>query len=198
MRRRSTLPSGLNIPRSPNSPAYSHDYKQVPPHVAGNIKEISYNPLYGDAPATTFDPPLPSLPRTANGESITLPSDAPPPLYEEVSASRRAAKLAQNPQYGAVGGANGATPNPKYEAPPTNLSAAGANEEHMYASLHEPSQLVSPQHSLQYAQPYEHVQSSQAPPTVAPPTGGVAILTDDNVSYNPSPPPSVESPKESL
>ena len=189
MRRRSTLPSGLNVPRSPNSPAYSHDYKQVPPHVTGNIKEISYNPLYGDAPATTFDPPLPSLPRTANGESITLPSDAPPPLYEAVSASRRAAKLAQNPQYGAVGGVNGATPNPKYKAPPTNL-LAGANEEHMYASL---SQLVSPQHSLQYAQPYEHVQSSQAPPT-----GGVAILTDDNVSYNPSPPPSVESPYRTL
>ena len=56
MRRRSTLPSGLHVPHSPSSPSYSHDYKQVPPHVTGNIKQMSFNPLYGDTPAMTFDP----------------------------------------------------------------------------------------------------------------------------------------------
>ena len=189
MRRRSTLPSGLHVPHSPASPSYSHDYKQVPPHVTGNIKQMSFNPLYGEAPATTFDPPLPSLPRVANGgESITLPSDLPPPLYEEVSASRKAAKLAANPQYGAVGGANGATPNPQYGPPPRKL-VAPPTEEHMYASLKDPSHLqtsrLEQQTALQYAQPYEHVQSSHAPPTLAPPTTeGVAILTEDNVSYS--------------
>ena len=194
MRRHSTLPRGLRVPHSPVSPAYSHDYKQVPPHVSGTIKEMSFNPLYGDAGAPTFDPPLPSIPREAanGGDSITLPSDVRPPLYEEVSA-RRAAKLAANPQYGAVGGTNGATPNPQYGATPTQQLARSSNEEHMYASLHDPKQL-SPQQklSLEYAQPYEHVTSSHAtPPTggvaipqAPPPPQGVVILTDDNVSYN--------------
>ena len=116
-----------------------------PPHVTGNIKQMSFNSLYGDAPATTFDPPLPSLPRVANGgESIILPSDLPPPLYEEVSASRKAAKLAANPQYGAVGGANRATPNPQYGSLPGKLLAP-LTEEHMYASLKDPSHLQTSQ-----------------------------------------------------
>ncbi|CAI8002957.1 hypothetical protein GBAR_LOCUS3513, partial [Geodia barretti] len=206
MRRHSTLPRGLLVPRSPASPAYSHDYKQVPPpHVSGTIKEMSFNPLYGDAGAPTFDPPLPSIPHgAANGDSITLPSHVRPPLYEEVAASRRAAKLAANPKYGAVGGANGATPNPQYGAPPGQQVTRQSNEEHMYASLKDPRQLSPTQtQCLQYAQPYEHVASSHAPPPsegvaapyalpspggVAIPPGGVVILTDDNVSYNASPP----------
>ena len=213
MRRHSTLPRRLPVPRSPASPAYSHDYKQVPPpHVSGTIKEMSFNPLYGDAGAPTFDPPLPSIPHgAANGDSITLPSHVRPPLYEEVAASRRAAKLAANPKYGAVGGANGATPNPQYGAPPSQQVTRQSNEEHMYASLKDPRQLSPTQtQSLQYAQPYEHVASSHAPPpsegVAAPyalpspaiPPGGVVILTDDNVSYNASPPlSSVDSPHKS-
>ena len=240
MRRHSTLPRGLPVPRSPAFPAYSHDYKQVPPpHVSGTIKEMSFNPLYGDAGAPNFDPPLPSIPHgAANGESITLPSHDRPPLYEEVAASRRAAKLAANPKYGAVGGANGATPNPQYGAAPSQQVMRQSNEEHMYASLKDPRQLSPTETaSLQYAQPYEHVASSHAPPPsegvaapyappspggvaapyalpspggvaapyalpspggVAIPPGGVVILTDDNVSYNASPPlSSVDSPHKS-
>ena len=207
--RRSTLPRGLHVPHSPASPAYSHDYKQVPPpHVSGTIKEMSFNPLYGDAGAPTFDPPLPLIPHGAanGGDSITLPSHDRPPLYEEVSASRRAAKLAANPQYGAVGGSNGATVNPQYGAPPSQQLTKSGNEEHMYASLKDPAALSPTQkQSLQYALPYEHVASSHTPsegvpapyalpsPVAkmhAPPPqeGGVVILTDDNVSYNASPP----------
>ncbi|CAI8046164.1 hypothetical protein GBAR_LOCUS25513 [Geodia barretti] len=153
-------------------------------------------------------------PRSGNGDSITLPSHVRPPLYEEVAASRRAAKLAANPKYGAVGGANGATPNPQYGAPPSQQVTRQSNEEHMYASLKDPRQLLPTQtQSLQYAQPYEHVASSHAPPPsegvaapyalpspggVAIPPGGVVILTDDNVSYNASPPlSSVDSPHKS-
>ncbi|CAI8046162.1 hypothetical protein GBAR_LOCUS25513 [Geodia barretti] len=179
MRRHSTLPRRLPVPHSPASPAYSHDYKQVPPpHVSGTIKEMSFTP------------------------------------HSMVAASRRAAKLAANPKYGAVGGANGATPNPQYGAPPSQQVTRQSNEEHMYASLKDPRQLLPTQtQSLQYAQPYEHVASSHAPPPsegvaapyalpspggVAIPPGGVVILTDDNVSYNASPPlSSVDSPHKS-
>ena len=89
----------------------------------------------------------------------------------------------------------------------------------MYASLKDPRQLSPTQtQSLQYAQPYEHVASSHATPPsegvaapyalpslggvaishAPPPPGGVVILTDDNVSYNASPPlSSVDSPHKS-
>ena len=196
--RRDTLPHSLHLPHSPSSPSSTHDYKQVPPHVTGTIKEMSFNPLYGDAPPQTFDPPLPSPPQSSNGhahDTITLPSNLPP-VYEEVSAARQAAKLAANPQYGAVGGAkgggaNGATPNPQYSTSPGGRLEKPAPEEHMYASLKEPGVVTAQQ--KQYAQPYEHVQSSKAPPP-----GGVVIKTDDNVSYNASSNASVSSPQKSL
>ena len=198
MNRRDTLPYDLPLPHSPNSLTSNHDYKQVPPHVSGTIKEMSFNPLYGDhsAPAKLFDPPLPSLPQPSNGgphDTITLPSN-PPPVYEEVTAAKQAAKLAANPQYGGVGGgANGATPNPQYGFP--QIRDKPAAEEHMYASLHEPGPLSGQQKlSSQYAQPYEHVQLS--PKAVAPER--VDISTDDNVSYNVSPASSAASPQKSL
>ena len=150
---------------------------------------MSFNPLYGDldAPPKTFDPPLPSLPQPVNGQPFSphatvVPSSALPPVYEEVSASKQAAKqaakLAANPQYGAVGGANGATPNPQYgssqglEKPPDNTG------DHMYASLKEPVAMTEKQKlSLQYAQPYEHVQSPRKPEPE-----GVVIVTSPQKS----------------
>ena len=164
--------------------------------------------LYGDSGAPTFDPPLPSIPHGAanGGDSITLPSHDRPPLYEEVSASRRAAKLAADPQYGVVSGSNGATVNPQYGTAPSQQLTKSGNEEHMYASLRDSAALSPTQkQSLQYALPYEHVASSHTPSegvpapyalpspvertnALPPQEDGVVILTDDNVSYNTSPP----------
>ena len=191
------------MPHSPISVTSSHDYKQIPPPLPGNIKEMSFNPLYGDhsaPPLSTFEPPLPCLPQRlpSNGsgpqsphETITLPSNLPP-VYEEISLAKAAAKLAANPQYGAVGGANGATLNPQYGS-----TQAQDKDEHMYASLKEPGalprappKLVVPT-SSQYAMPYEHVRQPR-------PVEGVAITTDDNVSYNVSPASSTTSPQKSL
>ena len=202
--RHDTLPHGLHVPHSPTSPTTSHDYKQVTHHSTATIKEMSFNPLYGDAPPQKIiDPPLPSVPSNGNAvhDTITLPSDLPP-VYEEVSAAKQAAKLAANPQYGAVGGANGGTLNPQYSTPPGVLNKP-PGEDHMYASLKEPGHLSTDQKmtSLQYAQPYEHVRlpnnpggvvnSSQTPPT----TEGVTISTNNNVSYNV---PSTSPPQKSL
>ena len=197
--RRDTLPYDLPLPNSPSFLTSQHDYKQVTSHVSGTIKEMSFNPLYGDhsAPSKTFDPPLPALPQPTNGQpiyphnKITLPSTLPP-VYEQISV-KQDTKLAANPQYGAVGGANGATPNPQYVSSPSLDKASVEASGHMYASLQEPGALpVQQKLSSQYAQPYEHVRVLQ-PPAVE----GVVITTDDNVSYNVSPTASAVSPQKS-
>ena len=123
-------------------------------------------------------------------------------MYEEVAAAKLNAKLASNPQYGHVGGGGGggggggkdgvgggggggggggvAAENPQYGATTVALPEAPQNNEHMYASLKEPSSVLSGEVKAPtpYSQPYAHVPGPVVPGPVVP------IPTENNVAYS--------------